>query len=77
MNLKKKMFISKSKFNIYACDRRSKVWRKADEELKPENITLTVKHRNGSVMVWGSIAVDEVENFVRGTMDHIIYIAIL
>lgn len=75
------LFTDESKYSIYKCDRRGKVWRKANEELKPKNMTSTVKHGSGSVMVWvvwSSMAATDVRNlhFIEGIMDHIKYIKI-
>lgn len=76
---KQVLFTDESKFNIYGCDGRGKVWRKANEELKLQNMTPTVKHGGGSVMVWGSMAAAGVGNlcFIEGTMDQMKYLEIL
>lgn len=35
---------------------RSKVWRKPNTALDPNNVIPTVKHGGGIVMVWGAVA---------------------
>lgn len=76
---KQVLFTDESKFNIYGCDGRGKVWRKVNEELKLENMTPTVKHGGGSVMVWGSMAAAGVGNlhFIEGILNQMKYIEIL
>ena len=43
-----------SKFNLFGSDGRTMVQRSRDEEFDPKCTVPTVKHRGGSVMVWGS-----------------------
>lgn len=73
------LFTDESKFNIFGCDGKGKVWRKTNEELKLKNLKATVKHGGGSVMVWGAMAAAGVGNlvFVEGIMDHRQYLTIL
>ncbi|XP_043262251.1 uncharacterized protein LOC122403036 [Colletes gigas] len=42
-----------SKFNIFGCDERGKVWRKLNKELELKTLQPTVKHGGGSVMALG------------------------
>ncbi|CAH2090926.1 unnamed protein product [Euphydryas editha] len=58
------LFTDESKFNIFRSDRKGKVWRKANEELKTENLIPTVKYGGGGVMVWGSMAASGVGELV-------------
>ncbi|GFY70892.1 transposable element Tcb1 transposase [Trichonephila inaurata madagascariensis] len=62
------VFTDESKFNVFRSDGRGKVWRKKTA-VNPENLTPTVKHGGGSVMVWDAMAATEVGNlvFIDGT----------
>lgn len=73
------VFTDESKFNVFGSDGRGKVWRKKNTEMNPENLTPTVKHGGGSVMVWGAMAAAGVGNlvFIPGTMDRFGYLKIL
>ena len=48
----KVLFIDECKFNIFQSDGRIRVWRKANTEFDKNNISNTVKHGGGGVMVW-------------------------
>ncbi|GFX35089.1 transposable element Tc1 transposase [Trichonephila clavipes] len=76
---KKVIFSDESKFNIFGSDGRRTVWSKPNTALDPKNIRPTVKHGGGSVMVWGCMASNGVENlvFIDSIMDHKLYIDIL
>jgi transposase len=50
------VFADESKFNVFGSDGRVNVWRKPNEELKPENLRPTVKHGGGGLMVWGCVS---------------------
>lgn len=73
------IFLDESKFNIFGSDGKTMVWRKPNEELKGKNITPTVKHGGGSVMVWGCISAKGVGNlvFIDGIMNKESYLTIL
>lgn len=73
------LFSDESKFNIFGSDGRGKVWRKPNEELNKKNLTPTVKHGGGSVMVWGCMAASGVGKlqFIDGIMDRWVYLNIL
>lgn len=73
------IFLDESKFNLFGSDGRTMVWRKPNEELKGKNITPTVKHGGGSVMVWGCISAKGVGNlvFIDGIMNKESYLKIL
>ncbi|GFS77498.1 transposable element Tcb1 transposase [Trichonephila clavipes] len=76
---KKVIFSDESKFNIFGSDGHRTVWRKPNTALDPKNLRPTIKHGGGSVMVWGCMASNVVENlvFIDGIMDHKLYIDIL
>lgn len=73
------LFTDESKFNIFGCDGRGKIWRKRNEEMKMVNLVPTVKHRGGHVIVWGSMATSELGKivFIEGNMDRVQYLNIL
>lgn len=73
------IFSDESKYNIHGSDGREKVWRKPNAELDPINMSGTVKHGGGSVMVWGCMSSAGVGNlvFIDTIMDRFIYLDIL
>lgn len=73
------IFSDESKFNIFGSDGRQYVWRKPNTELEKQNLTPTVKHGGGSVLVWGCMAANGVGNlcFIEGIMTALTYIDIL
>lgn len=73
------IFSDESKFNIFGSDGRRTVWRKPNTEMDPKNLTPTIKHGGGSVMVWGCMASSGVGNlvFIETTMDKLAYLNIL
>lgn len=73
------IFTDESKFNIFGCDGRTKVWRKPNEELKKRNLRATVKYGGGHVMVWGCFAASGVGNleFIESKMNAEMYVDIL
>lgn len=73
------IFSDESKFNIFGSDGRQKVWRKVNTELAPSNMSATVKHGGGGVMVWGCMAASGVGNLViiEQIMDKNVYLNIL
>ncbi|XP_068085914.1 leishmanolysin-like peptidase [Anabrus simplex] len=60
-------------------DRRVTAWRKTHSELEEKNLTATVKHGGGFLMVWGSMSANSVGElaFIEGTMDPKAYMNIL
>ncbi|GFW44052.1 transposable element Tcb1 transposase [Trichonephila clavipes] len=76
---KKVIFSDESKFNIFRSDGHRIVWRKPNTALDPKNLHPTVKHGGVSVMVWGHMASNGVENlvFIDGIMNHKLYMDIL
>ncbi|GFX33037.1 transposable element Tcb1 transposase [Trichonephila clavipes] len=60
-------------------DGRRTVWRKPNTALDPRNLSPTVKHGGGSVMVTGCMASNGVGNivFIDGIINHKLYIDIL
>ncbi|GFU44533.1 transposable element Tc1 transposase [Trichonephila clavipes] len=50
------VFTDESKFKVFGSDGRGKVWRKKNTAMSPENLTPTVKHGGGSMMVLGTMA---------------------
>ena len=73
------IFSDESKYNIFGSDGKQKVWRKPNQELKKENISATVKHGGGSVMVWGCMSAFGVGElvFIDSIMDRFGYLDIL
>ncbi|GFT08772.1 transposable element Tcb1 transposase [Trichonephila clavipes] len=61
---KKVIFSDESKFNIFGSDGCRTVWRKPNTALDPKNLRPTVEHGGGSVMIWGCMASNGVENLV-------------
>jgi hypothetical protein len=49
------IFSDESKFNLFGSDGKQYCRRRAGEELEPRNIKKTVKHGEGSLMVWGCL----------------------
>ena len=47
------VWFDESEFNLFGSDSKVMVCRISDEEFDPEYTILTVKHRSGSVIVWG------------------------
>lgn len=73
------MFSDESKFNIFHCDGRVRVWRKPKCELDADKVQATVKHGGGGAMIWGCMASSGVGElvFIDGIMDKMIYLDIL
>jgi len=72
-------FSDESKFNIFGSGGRHMVWQKKKKELESKNLIPTVKHGDGSVLVWGCMSAAGVGNlhFIEGIMNHVMYIDIL
>jgi len=68
-----------SRFRVFGCDGRIKVWRKSGESLKMKNLNPTVKHGGGGIMVWGCMAYKGVGNLeiIDGIMNQFYYQNIL
>lgn len=75
----KVIWSDESKFELFSSNCREKVWRKPNTALDPKNMTATVKHGGGNVMVWGCMAASGVGNlvFIDGRMDQYAYKSIL
>ena len=71
-----RIFTDESKFNVFDSGGHFTVWRKRNEEYKPQNLQPTIKHGGGSICVWGATGVGEL-HLIDGTMDHKMYINIL
>jgi len=73
------IFSDESKFNIFGSDGKQKVWRKPNTEFQEKNLTPTVKHGGGSIMVWGCFSAQGVGclAFIDTTMTADGYIKIL
>ena len=73
------IFTDESKFNLFGSDGKQKVWRKKNTALHQKNLTKTIKHSGGNVMVWECFAASGVGNleFIDGTMRADSYIGIL
>lgn len=73
------IFADESKFNVFGSDGRVMVWRQPNEEMNPINLKPTVKHGNGSVMVWGCISLHGVGDLVviEGIMTASRYVELL
>ena len=48
--------LMKQKMELFGLNDHRYVWREKVEACKPKNTIPTVKHRGGSIMVWGCIA---------------------
>ncbi|GFW12387.1 transposable element Tcb1 transposase [Trichonephila clavipes] len=76
---KKALNCDESKFNIFGSDGRRMVWRKPNTSHHPKHTIPTVKHADGSVMVWGCMAAPGVGKlvFIDGVMHKMAYLNIL
>lgn len=73
------IFTDESKFNIFGSDGRQKVWREPNTAMQLKNLTPTVKHGGGNVMVWGCMAASGAGNlhFIDVRMDRFVYLELL
>lgn len=73
------IFSDESKFNLWGSDGKVKVWRERGTGLDPKNITATVKHGGGSVMLRGCFSWKGIGKlvFIEGRMTGIDYVNIL
>ncbi|GBN22986.1 hypothetical protein AVEN_61894-1 [Araneus ventricosus] len=58
------IFVEESKFNVFGSNRKQKVWRRPNTEIKLRNLRVTVKHGSGSQLVWGCMS-----SFGRGNLE--------
>ena len=65
-----------SKFNLFGSDGRNYCRRRVGEEFLEQNVRKTVKHGNGSLMVWGCVTAWGTGRLIRidGIMDAVKYI---
>ena len=73
------IFTDESKINLFGNDGKIKIWRKANQEWKVQNLNPTIKHGKGSVMVWRCVSAVGIGNleFIEGNMDKWSYLNIL
>lgn len=73
------LWSDESKFNLFGCDGRGKVWRSEGEAMRTECLRPTVKHGGGNVMVWGCMASKGLGklHFIDGIMNSDVYMEIL
>ena len=73
------LWSDESKFNLFGSDGKIMVWRSTMEEYDPKCTVPTVKHNDGSVMVWACFSRSSVGNlcFIEGNMDRFLYREIL
>lgn len=69
----------KVKLTLFGNDGKIRIWRKANQEWKVQNLNPTIKHGKGSVMVWGCVSAVEIGSleFIEGNMDKWSYLNIL
>ena len=65
------LFSDESQFNLFGSDGRQWCWRRVGEECLLRNVKKRVKHRGGSLMVWGCITPWGVGRLhrIKGNMD--------
>ncbi len=65
------LWSDETKINLFGSDGVKRVWRQPGEEYKDKCVLPTVKHGDGSVMVWGcmSAAGTGELQFIEGTMN--------
>lgn len=73
------LFTDECKIEIFGRKKSQKIWRGKNKEYDENNVTKTVKHGGGSVMVWGCMAASGVGNlvFIDSTINSIDYLNIL
>ncbi|CAK9833803.1 Transposable element Tc1 transposase [Anthophora retusa] len=71
------LWSDESKFNLFKCDGRVRVWRKSNTEFDVKNVQSTIKHEGGGVPVWECMASSEVGELVFIIMDKTVYLNIL
>lgn len=77
--IKNIIFLDESKFNLFYSDGKRSVWRKPGTGLSCKNLTPTVKHGGGSIMVWGCFSYYGVGNlvFIEEKMNTVTYVDII
>jgi transposase len=75
----KVIWTDESPFKFFGTNRKQIVRRKANEEIRPDTVTKTVKHGGGGIMVWGCFAGNKIGKLhrIRGIMDQHVYHSIL
>lgn len=75
----KVIWSDESKFELFKSKGKVIVWRKDGSALAPKNLTPTVKHGGGSVLVLGCMSASGVGKlvFIDGRMDQYVYKRIL
>lgn len=73
------IFSDETKINRFGSDGRKWRWKEPRAQLKPSDVSPTVKNGGGSIMVWGCITAKGVGNLVKidGTMNAELYCQIL
>ncbi len=73
------LWSDETKINLFGSDLVSDLWRQPGEEYKDKCVLSTVKHGDGSVMVWGCMSAASIGElqFIEGTMNVNIYCHIL
>ncbi len=73
------LWSDETKINLFGSDGVKRVWQQPSEEYKDKCILPTVKHSDGSVMVWGctSVASTGELQFIERTINSNMYCDIL
>ncbi|KMQ90442.1 sodium-coupled monocarboxylate transporter 1 [Lasius niger] len=76
---KRVLWTDKSKFELFGCKQRLRVWRKTNKELEDHHLQKTVKQGRCNIMIWGCFSWEGVGQLVKfdGIMTVNIYIYIL
>ena len=59
------IFSDESRFKLFCCDGRTKVWRRAKERFLPECTQKTVQGGSGSLLFWGYITYDKIGSLIE------------
>lgn len=71
------MFSEKSKYNIFRCDSRVRVWRKSKCEFDGDKVQATIKLGAGWIVILDCMMSSNVELvFIDGIMDKMVYLDI-
>ena len=73
------LFSDECKIQLFGKKASPKIWREKNKQFDEKNVTATIKHGGGSVMVWGCMAASGVGNlvFIDSTMNSNDYLNIL